>query len=370
MKTLAIIGSTGSIGKAALSVYRKNKKKFNLVYLAANTNLKKLNLQNIKYKPKHIFLLNDKKKTFNYYKKNFLDTQDALSSNQKKIDYIISGVSSYDAISVNSKLIKIAKNLLIANKETIICGGSFFLNAAKKNNCKVIPIDSEHYCLDFFLNNFKITDQIKKFYIVASGGPFFKRSIMKNYNISSVIKHPTWKMGAEISVNSSNFANKVLELFEAKILFKIPSNKIRIRVEQTSNIHAVIKLKNNFYLPIMHKPRMEVPISDALNLEHNYDINQKNFKFNLLIPDSNKFPLIKLGYKILAKYGHIGMIFFTVFNSRMVNLYLNKEIKYGDISNSLVKAFENKLVKNYLKKRIKNLKDVFESINFAEKIKL
>jgi 1-deoxy-D-xylulose-5-phosphate reductoisomerase len=140
MKTLAIIGSTGSIGKAALSVLGKNKKKFNLVYLAANTNLKKLNLQNAKYKPKHIFLLNEKKNHYRHYKKNFLTIEDALSPNQKKIDYVISGVSSYDAISVNLKLLKIAKNLLIANKETIICGGNFFLNIAKKNNCKLYQL--------------------------------------------------------------------------------------------------------------------------------------------------------------------------------------------------------------------------------------
>ena len=370
MKTLAIIGSTGSIGKAALSVFGKNKKKFNLVYLAANTNLRKLNLQNAKYKPKHVFLLNGKKKSHSHYKKNFLTTEDALSPNQKKIDYVISGVSSYDAISVNLKLLKIAKNLLIANKETIICGGNFFLNIAKKNNCRIIPIDSEHYCLDFFLKNFKNLKKIKKFYIVASGGPFFESPIKKNHDIDTVTNHPTWKMGREISVNSSTFANKVLELFEAKILFNIPNNKLGIRVDRTSNIHAVIKFDNNFYLPILHKPKMEIPISEGLNLNNGYDIDTKDFKFSLLSPNIKKFPLIKLGFKILSKYGHIGMIFFTVFNSKMVNLYLNKKIKYGDISNSLVKAFNNKKIIQLFNKKITNINDVFNIIKIAEKLKL
>lgn len=370
MKSLAIIGSTGSIGKSALKVYEDNKKYFKLKYLAANTNYKKLNYQREKYKPSKIFLLNDKKKLYEIPKYKLTNVNDALKSDQKKIDFVISGISGYDLISINLKLLKISKKLLIANKETIICGGKFFLNYAKKNKCQIIPIDFEHYCLDFFLKNFKNINKIKKYFIVASGGPFLEKPIKKNYDIAKSTNHPTWKMGQEISVNSSNFANKTLELFEAKILFNIPSEKISIRVEKTSSIHAVIKLENNFYFPIMHKPIMELPISDALGLSNNFDFNNPVMKLDLLKPNYIKFPIIKLGYKILADYGHVGMIFFTVFNSKLVKLYLNRQIKYGDISNSLVKAFHNKKIIKLLNKKILSMQDVYKTIKIAEEVKI
>ena len=173
MKTLAIIGSTGSIGKSALKVYEKNKKTFKLSTLAANTNINKLIKQYFKFKPKNIFLISDYVKT---KKKKYLISKDFfLKKKKKKIDYVISGVSGYDAININFELIKISKKLLIANKETIICGGKVFLDLAKKYKCEVIPIDSEHHCIDFFLKSFNLKKDIKKIYITASGGPFLKK---------------------------------------------------------------------------------------------------------------------------------------------------------------------------------------------------
>ncbi len=369
MKTLAIIGSTGSIGQSALNVFEKNKKKFKLIFLSANTNYKKLKYQKNKYKPSKIFLLKNNNNSLISNKYEVEDLNKTFKI-KKKIDYIISGVSGYNSISINLNLLKIAKHLLIANKETIICGGKFFFNTAKRNKCKIIPIDSEHYCLDYFIKNFKNIDDVKKFYIMASGGPFFEKPLLKNYKISEVTNHPTWKMGQEISINSSNFSNKVLELFEAKLLFNMPNKKLGIKVDRTSNIHALIKLNNNFYFPILHKPNMEVTISDALSVSQNYDIDFDNINFNLLTPNTKKFPLINLGYKILFKYGHIGMIFFTVFNSKLVNLYLKRKIKYSDISNTLVKAFNNKNILRYLKNKIQSIKDVYKMIKIAEEIKL
>ena len=125
MKTLAIIGSTGSIGKSALKVYEKNKKSFKLIALAANTNLNKLVKQYLKFKPKNIFLISDNNKT-KEKKKYLISKEIFLKKTKKKIDYVISGASGYDAININFELIKISKKLLIANKETIVCGGKFF----------------------------------------------------------------------------------------------------------------------------------------------------------------------------------------------------------------------------------------------------
>ena len=169
MKSLAIVGSTGSIGNTSLKVFERNKNKFKLICLAANSNELKLSKQIKKYKPKFSFLIDNKNKKND----KIFTTNIFFKKQKKKIDYVISGLAGFDALKINLKLLKISKNLLIANKETIICGGPHFLKLAKKYKCNIIPIDSEHYCINFFLKNFKKKTSIDKIYITASGGPFF-----------------------------------------------------------------------------------------------------------------------------------------------------------------------------------------------------
>jgi len=367
MNTLAIIGSTGSIGETSLKVYKQHNDKFKLIYLCANTNIKKLSDQIKKYKPQNAFLLNEKNKK--YFNKNILvEKEYALRPSQRKIDYIISGVSGYDSLKLNLKLIKISKNLLIANKETIICGGSFFLNYAKKHNCNIIPIDSEHYCLNFFINNFNLKDKIDKIYLIASGGPFFRKKIRNNENINNVINHPTWKMGQKISVDSSTFANKVLELFEAKTLFNLDKSRIKILVEERSNVHIIVKLKNNLYLPIMHKPNMAVAIANSLNVSNYFDFKLENLNILIQKPNLKKFPIIKLGYKILINYNSAGYLLFTVINQRLVELYLKNKIKYSEIAKILVKTFNKKNIIKFSKKNLTKLSDIDKLIKYGQKI--
>ena len=368
MKTLAIIGSTGSIGKSALEVYKKNKKNFKLIALAANTNLNKLIKQYSKFKPRNIFLISDNEKKKK--KKYLISKKVFLKETKKKIDYAISGVSGYNAININFELIKISKKLLIANKETIVCGGKVFLDLAKKYKCEIIPIDSEHHCIDYFLKSFNLKKDIKKIYITASGGPFLNKRINYNEKLNKVINHPTWKMGKKISVDSSTFANKVLELFEAKILFQLPNNKLGIKIESKSNTHAIIRLSNNIILPIMHTPNMVIPISNCLGVSNNLQINLDNFSSKYYDVDVKKFPIVKLGYYILKNCTQAGFIVFTVLNQRLVEKYLKNEVKYGEIVDKLVKLFKHNELLKKSKKNIKNIKDIFDTINYAKKIKL
>ena len=368
MKTLAIIGSTGSIGKSALEVYKKNKKNFKLIALAANTNLNKLIKQYSKFKPRNIFLISDNEKKKK--KKYLISKKVFLKERKKKIDYAISGVSGYNAININFELIKISKKLLIANKETIVCGGKVFLDLAKKYKCEIIPIDSEHHCIDYFLKSFNLKKDIKKIYITASGGPFLNKRINYNEKLNKVINHPTWKMGKKISVDSSTFANKVLELFEAKILFQLPNNKLGIKIESKSNTHAIIRLSNNIILPIMHTPNMVIPISNCLGVSNNLQIKLDNFSSKYYDVDVKKFPIVKLGYYILKNCTQAGFIIFTVLNQRLVEKYLKNEVKYGEIVDKLVKLFKHNELLKKSKKNIKNIKDIFDTINYAKKIKL
>ena len=371
MDTLAIFGSTGSIGKTSLSIFKRNEKKFNLLYLSAHSNYHKLKLLEKKFNPKKIILTNQKLNQSIYLKdKKIILENNLFNKKNKKIDYVISGVSGYEAIKFNFKLLKITKNLLIANKETIICGGKFFLNQAKKYGCNLVPIDSEHHCIDFFLKNFKIKNEIEKIYLIASGGPLLNHKIKYNEKLKNVLKHPNWKMGKKITIDSSNLSNKVLELFEAKILFNIPGSKLEILIEPTSNTHAIIKFYNKLYFPVMHKPNMKIPILNGLKLKCSSNLKFKNLNFFFRQPDSKKFPIIKIGYKILRDYDHAAMILFTVFNDRLAKLYLNNKIKYGDIPFFLVKTFAKKSLKKYLNKNVNNINDVMQLIKIGQETKL
>lgn len=170
-------------------------------------------------------------------------------------------------------------------------------------------------------------------------------------------------MGKEISVSSSNFSNKVLELFEAKVLFKLKHDDIGIVIEKNSNIHAIIELKNNIMLPIIHSPSMTVPISNALGVSNNFEFNLKNRNFFIEYPNFKKFPIISLGYKILSMKEPNGMIIFTVLNEKLTKLYLSKKIKYGDIVKFLINAFDDNKYNHLLKKKLTNMNEILQLIN-------
>ncbi len=211
---------------------------------------------------------------------------------------------------------------------------------------------------------------IKKIYITASGGPFLNKKINYNEKLNKVIKHPTWKMGKKISVDSSTLANKVLELFEAKLLFQLPNNKLGIKIESRSNTHAIIRLYNNFVIPIMHFPNMMIPISNCLGVGNNLKINLNDLNSKYYNVDIKKFPIVKLGFYILKNCSEAGFIIFTVLNQRLVEKYLKNEVKYGEIVDKLVKLFKHNGLLKKSKKNIKDIKDIFDTINYAKKIKL
>lgn len=177
-------------------------------------------------------------------------------------------------------------------------------------------------------------------------------------------------MGKNISIYSSNLTNKILELFEANILFKIPPSKLSILIEDRSKVHSIIETSSKIFFSVMHYPSMEVPLSNALNVKNKKSISFKNLNIKFQLPDLKKFPLIDLGYKILNSKSHYGMIMFTVFNEKLTNMFIRKEISYGDIHFFLVKAFKNKIINNKLKIKTLHLNDIKKAIEFSKNFKL
>ena len=231
-KKLSILGSTGSIGLSVLKIYNKRKKNFKINILAADKNYNLICKQIRELKPNfflinNFFIYNKIKKKFKKNRTKII--KDIIFEKNKltKSDITVSAIPGIVGLTPTIELIKKSKKLLIANKESVICGWNLIHTTAQRYKTKIIPIDSEHFSLMKLLENSKI-DDVKQIFLTASGGPFLNYSLNKFKNIKphQAIKHPKWKMGKKISIDSSNLMNKVLELIEAHRLFPFDKTEI------------------------------------------------------------------------------------------------------------------------------------------------
>ena len=304
-KIISILGSTGSIGQQSLKIISKKKNIFQIYLLSANKNLNEIKKQILKYKPKYFMISNYE--TYKKIKKNHNNKKIKIINNldnlriKKKIDICISAIPGVTGLKPTISIIKFSKKLLIANKESIICGWRLIEIEAKRYKTKIIPIDSEHFSIFKLIQSHEISE-IKKIYLTASGGPFlnFSKNQISKIKPKDALKHPKWKMGKKISIDSATLMNKILEIVEAHKLFKIPYHKLDILIHPNSLVHAIVQFKNGLYSFIYHENSMIIPIANAI-FEKNFDIDifykskmNKKFENNLIFkPVSQKvFPTI------------------------------------------------------------------------------
>ena len=375
-KKICILGSTGSIGISTLEIISKDKKNFDVILLSGNSNFKLLISQALKFKPKYIYSNNFflTKKIKYFCKKNKIVIINDLNKLKKiKFDITISAISGIAGLLPTLNIIKFSKKILIANKESIICGWKFINKELKKYNCSFTPIDSEHFSISNLIQN-KNKNLIKNIYLTASGGPFFNKKLNLNkVTPTQAVKHPNWKMGKKISVDSANLMNKILEIIEASLIFNLPLNKFKIIIHPQSLIHAIIEFRNGLSSMLYHNNDMKIPIANSLY--DNFYINKETInkfcfekKLSFFAPDIKKFSSIKiLGLnKILNE---TGFILINVLNEILVERFLNNKILFTDIVYKLRVILNSNLVKNYLKNnRIRRINDVFKAYNFARSL--
>ena len=381
-KNIAILGSTGSIGVQSLKIISKFPHLFNVNLLVCNKNHKKIIVQINKFLPKHVFI-NDLK-TFQLVKKKFFKKKINLYNNfsdlvkvlksEAKFDKVVVGIPSFEGLKYCFLFLNLTKNLLVANKESIVCGGKVFIKKAKAANCKILSIDSEHYCLSLILKNHKLQN-VNSVYLTASGGPFLniKNKFLKKFTINEVIKHPTWSMGKKISVDSATMTNKIFELIEAHILYSIPINKIKIKIHKESLVHSAVVFKNGIVQMVMHDTSMEIPIRNTL-LNNNYFKQNNNYfkktkKFFLTFDEHKlkEFNILQTGYKVL-RLGHTAWIIFNVINDLLVSRFLKKEIFFYEIVLKLIKIFKKRSIILYCKKPVKSLSDIEKTIIYSQEL--
>lgn len=379
-KKIAILGSTGSIGETLIKILQKNNKKFEVVLLAANKNYKKLMHQAKILNVKNLIITNpisyNKILTLNYNKINIYNNFNSFNKIfKKKIDYCMCAITGIEGLLPTFKIIKYSKNIAIANKESIICAWDIIKKELNRNKSFFIPVDSEHFSIWFGLNNSK--NLVKKYYITASGGPFLDvpKSKLINIKIKDALNHPNWKMGKKISIDSATMMNKVFEVIEAKNLFNLSYNDIKILIHKNSYIHAILHFHNGMIKIIAHDTTMKIPILNSIYhnekinfFKKNLDNSKLNFKklnsINFFKPNLNNFPSLKV-LKLLQEKNSLYETVIVSINDALVAMYLNKKIKFNDISRLLLKFSKKPEFTLFKKKKVKSINDIIRVNKFV-----
>ena len=371
-KKIAILGSTGSIGKNLINILKNDKKNFEVVLLSTNKNYKELlnqakifNVKNLIINNKNVF--NKVKLKTNLQKINIFNNFSKIDDIfDKRIDYVMSAITGIDGLVPTLKIIQHTKNIAIANKEAIICGWPLIKKKLDYFSTNFYPVDSEHFSIWYALNN-NSSQKIEKLFITASGGSLlnFPQKKLKYLKLKDVLKHPNWKMGKKITIDSSTMMNKVFEVIEAKNIFSMLYKDISILIHPSSYVHAIVKFNNGMTKIIVHDTTMKVPIFNTIYSKSEKKLKSKELNLdklnnlNFTKVDLKKFPLVKI-LKILPKKCSLFETVLVATNDELVNLYLKNKIKYTDISQNFFKIINLNEFKKYKKIKIKKVESVLE----------
>ena len=375
-KTISIIGSTGSVGLSTLKIIDKKNKFFNVILLSSNKNFPLISKQIQKYKPL-VFVVNNKI-IFEKIKKKFKNSKTKIVNsffklNLKKSDITVSAIPGIAGLHPTILMTKLSSKILIANKESIICGWDLIKKNALRYNTKIIPVDSEHYSIFQLIKNYNLS-QIKKIYITASGGPFLKytKKKLKTITPKDALKHPKWKMGKKVTIDSSTLMNKMLELIEAQKLFNIPNRKLDILIHPNSLVHAIIQLKNGLTKFLYHNTSMIIPLANAmfdgnLLIDDYFKPNKNNSEEieNLIFQKVNNkiFPVINLKNRINEHQST--SIIVNAANEIFVDQFLRKKIPFLAIYKIIMTILKDRNYKKYAIRKPKKISQINYIDNWA-----
>ena len=373
---LAILGSTGSIGTTTLNSIR-NKKNYKVVLLSANKNIKKLYNQSLIHNVRNVII--EDKKIYNKYKYLFKQKKINLHLGynnikkilKKKVHYSVNSISGINGLDPTLKIIPFSKKILIANKESIICAWNIINKELKKHNTDFIPIDSEHFSIWSLIKK-ESHKNIDKIILTASGGPFLKKQKKELPNIKPkfALKHPNWKMGKKISIDSSTMMNKIFEFIEAKKIFNLHKNKLSIIIHPLSYVHAIVFFKSNIVKLLAHETNMTIPIKNALDIydkSSDKEIFLQIKKLNSLRfekPQVKQFPLLSILDLIPNESSFFETILITI-NDNLVHKYLSNIINYISIHRNLLKFIKSPFFIKFYKLKPKNIYDINNMIKIT-----
>lgn len=346
MKQVVILGSTGSVGTKALQIVEKNPNLFKVMGLCTNTNIKKLAEQVMQFKPRYVAIVDENaRREFTRYKPPFVQVLSLEELSCIKVDCFINGMVGISGLKPTMNIIKNGGTVGLANKEPIVSAGRLLREAADRFGATIIPVDSEHSAIWQCMKAGKPED-VKKVTLTASGGPFleFTEEQMKNVTPQMAIRHPVWKMGTKVTIDSATLMNKGLECIEAMHLFNLPYEKVGVIVHKESVIHSFVEFIDKTVLACMSMPNMRLPVQLAMT----YPDRIESFADTLDLaklgtlhfehPDLNKFRCLSLALEA-AQAGEASMVAVSAADEIAVAAFLSGRIGFCEIADYVEKGF-------------------------------
>lgn len=353
MKTIAVLGSTGSIGTQTLEVARANGD-LKIAALAAGRNVELLEKQIREFSPRVVAVWEEEaarklKTAVSDMDVKIVTGMDGLIeiSTLPEVEVLVTAIVGMIGIRPTVEAIKAGKDIALANKETLVTAGHIIMPLAKEHNVRILPVDSEHSAIFQSLNG-EHHEQIDKLLITASGGPFRgkKRADLEKVKVEDALKHPNWAMGQKITIDSATLVNKGLEVMEAKWLFHVDLDQIEVVVQPQSVIHSMVQFVDGAVIAQLGTPDMKLPIQYALYYPDRRYLTGERLDFAKLgqitfeKPDMETF----LGLPLALQASRIGGSMPTVFNAaneRAVSKFLHREIGFTDIYQIIIESMEH-----------------------------
>ena len=359
-RRIAILGSTGSIGRQALDVISQHRDLFEVELLTANNSSELLIKQAIEFDANSVVICNeDKYKEVAealepHYIKTFAGMQSACDLvSGDNIDIVLTSMVGFSGLASTVAAVKAGKTIALANKETLVAAGHIVMDLAAKHHARILPVDSEHSAIFQCLMGSAGAD-IDKIHLTASGGPFrtWSREDIAKATPAQALNHPNWSMGSKITIDSATMMNKGLEIIEARWLFGTPGDKINVVVHPESIIHSMIEYADGSVIAQMGHPDMREAIQFAFSFPERLTLNNKKLNFaelgslSFYEPNQENFPALRLAYESLAKGGNMACIM-NAANEAAVAAFLKGRIGFYDITDVVERCMaEGPFVKN------------------------
>jgi len=368
VKNIAILGSTGSIGRNTLEIVDNLNQMFRVVGLAAGRNLELFLKQVEKFRPKIVSL--DRKEEAEELEQRLKHpainivygpegAEEVAGFEENEI--VVSAITGIKGLRPTLAAVKSGKKIALANKESMVAAGPLIQSEVQKSRAQIIPVDSEHSGVFQCLAKEK-EENIKKVILTASGGPFLRTPLeeLKEKTLEEALAHPRWKMGKKVTIDSATLMNKGLELIEARWLFDLEPSQLRILIHPQSIVHSLVELRDGSVLAQLSTTDMKIPIQYALTYPERENtmlpslgLSQiKSLEF--LDVEEEKFPLVKLAFRALEE-GESVPVALNAANEIAVDAFLNGDIKFTDIS-----VLVREAVENHQKREVESLEDIFE----------
>jgi 1-deoxy-D-xylulose-5-phosphate reductoisomerase len=368
-KRIAILGSTGSIGKQSLEVIENNQDKFEVEVLTANNNVDLLIQQAKKFQPNAVVIANPEKYKYvsealaSEHIKIYAGT-DALNQvvQMETVDLVLTAMVGYSGLIPTYHAVKAGKNIALANKETLVVAGEIITKMAREKEVDILPVDSEHSAIFQCLVG-EFMNPVEKIILTCSGGPFRGKteSELRNVTVDNALNHPNWDMGAKITIDSATLMNKGFEMIEAHWLFGLPASKIEVIVHPQSIIHSLVQFEDGSIKAQLGLPDMRLPIQYALGFPYRIKNNFKRFSFtdfpnlSFELPNTKIFRNLALSYEALGRGGNMPCIL-NAANEIVVEAFLKKEIGFQDMPEIIEQSMQKA---NYIEKP--NLDDLIQT---------